>query len=208
MALKAAAQMKLEAINYTVGVMASLDVTEDVIIEKTKEKVTELEAEEEVSLRLRKVDGELQYSAFDMRSDFVRTRFNDVKTMLSLSAKITGLPIDIKVIKGSAEFTNADIVSALKDLVANIEAMPVEMLEHGADEWSVKPGGMPESLKESEPEDGLPGGDSLNSGDVPLEDSSEPEADKDDADKDDADAGDEPVENAPAEEGQTLQQLS
>lgn len=203
MALKAAAQMKLEAINYTVGVMASLDVTEEVIIEKTKEKVVELEAEEEVSLRLRKVGGELQYSAFDLRADFIRTRFNDVKTMLSLSAKITGLPIDIKVMKGSAEFTNGDIVSALKDLITNIEAMPVEMLTHGADEWSVKPGEMPESLKESEPEDGVPGGDSLNSGEVPLEDSSELEADKETAPVETA-----PVETAPAEEGQTLQQLS
>jgi len=158
MALKASALQKLEAINYTVSVMKSLDVTDEVIIEKTKEKVTELEAEENISLRLKDVDGQIQFAAFDLRSDFVRTRYNDPKTMLSLSAKITGLPIDVKVMKGSDEFTNADIVSALRDLADNVAAMPVEILKHGADEWAVTPGGMPELLK-AEEDSGLIVGD-------------------------------------------------
>lgn len=151
MALKAAEKMQLDFINETAKMLGELNIEESLIIEKLKEKVSDLENSANCKLVLAVTDGVQQFNVIDLRSDFVRTRFNNAeKTQLSLRAKILGLPIDIKVKKDEDVFSNKEVVKSLRELADIVEQMPVSMLEHGQDDWSRTAGELPKSLAEND----------------------------------------------------------
>jgi len=90
-------------------------------------------------------DGQLSSTIFDLKSDYIRTRFNTDKSMLSLRSKLCGVPIDVKVVKDDVSFSNKMVADSLMELSKVVAGMPFEMNLHGQDDWLREVGGMPKS---------------------------------------------------------------
>lgn len=151
MALRQAEQLQLSNLNDIAVMLHELGIPEETILAKAEPKIKELTdtAKGKVVLKYDE-NGVPHFEHIDLRSDFVRTRFNTESTMLSLRAKIVGVPIDIKVKKDDEVFTNKEVASSLRELALIVEKMPVEMVPHGHDDWSREPGVLPKSLAEKE----------------------------------------------------------
>jgi hypothetical protein len=145
-ALKQAEQFALDSITEFVGILANTGQDKSQIETMLKERFTEFEQMTGMSLKLvDKADGGFDLKVNDTRRDFVRTRANTGNTMLSLRSKISGVAIDIKVIKDDERYSNGEVVSALAELQTIVAQMPVEMAVQGHADWSRTPGELPKS---------------------------------------------------------------
>ena len=124
-------------------------VSEDVTVinEKIKQLLEDFTAETGMTASVVKAaDGTLDVRVVDLSKYYVRTRYNTDKSMLSLKAKLSEVPIDVKVAKGDDVFTNQQVADALAELSTIVAAMPVEMVAHGHDDWKRKPGDYPKTF--------------------------------------------------------------
>lgn len=152
MALKKQEQLLLDNILQTANIVKGL-VGND--LGKINEQIVALlagfaeETKSKVVLGITE-DGEITSTVIDLKSDYVRTRHNTEKTMLSLKGKLNGVPMDIKVVKDETSFTNKEVADALAELSLIVANMPVEMKEHGHDDWLRDVGAYPKGAVEPE----------------------------------------------------------
>lgn len=152
MALKKQEQLLLDNILQTANIVKGL-VGNDLV--KINEQISVLlagfaeETKSKVVLGITE-DGEITSTVIDLKSDYVRTRHNTEKTMLSLKGKLNGVPMDIKVVKDETSFTNKEVADALAELSLIVANMPVEMKEHGHDDWLRDVGAYPKGAVEPE----------------------------------------------------------
>jgi hypothetical protein len=137
MALKKNEQLLIDSILQTAKIVQGI-VGNDIsmINEKLEEMLAGFYQETQKKLILSvDDDGKVSYRVADYKSDFVRTRTNTEKTLLSLKGKINSVPIDVKVAKDDVEFTNAEVAEALKELASIVAKMPEEMTLRGHADW-------------------------------------------------------------------------
>jgi hypothetical protein len=91
-------------------------------------------------------EGGVTFTHIDVGSYFIRTRFNGDEKMLSLRAKLTGVAIEVKVIKDGVLAINSDIADALRELADVVSAAENELAVEGKADWSRTPGEPPKSL--------------------------------------------------------------
>ena len=148
MALKKHEEAIFENLKMMAKTMYQAFPSEEQLAQSMKEMLVDFENKTAVKLVPRVSEaGEVTLEQIDLKQDFVRTRFNTEKSMLSLRAKLSGIAIDVKVIKDTFRAGNKDIAQALADLSAVVQAMPVEMEKHGDDDWSRTPGESPKKLQ-------------------------------------------------------------
>lgn len=141
MALKSSEQVQFDSLNQTVLILAGLGHDKDTIKSQLAPMSSKLENESGCKLILDKIEGVLQYSLLDLKGDFLSTRFNGDETMLSMKAKLLGLPIDVKIIKGDKlRASNQQVVSSLQCLIDLINKMPDDMCAAGKGDWDVNSG--------------------------------------------------------------------
>jgi hypothetical protein len=145
MALKPAEQSKLDMLNQTAAMLAGMNLDADAIREKMAPMIQSLEKDTNSKLVLVYTDGVPSFNAIDLRSDFIRTRPNTEGTMLSLRAKIVGIPLEIKVRKDAdgLRASNAEVAESLLFLAEYVKNMPVEMVDADTADWPRELGSLP-----------------------------------------------------------------
>lgn len=154
MALKPAEQAKFDGLNQTVGILHSLGHDKETIQSQVAPIAKAIEEATNSKLDLVYENEVPAFILIDLKSDFVRTRSNTENTMLSLRAKIFGLPIEVKVMKESdgIKASNKDVSIALTELAAIVDSMEEEMVAKGHADWPRTPGEKP-AVEEEEPSD-------------------------------------------------------
>lgn len=154
MALKRHEEIELEGIKRAASITMKYTSSLEAVKEEVKESVDQfaLEANVKVSISLDE-SGQLVYNLVDLKQDFVRTRPNKDVSLVSLKAKLSGVAIDVKVLKDDANFTNAEVEGALRELAEIVSGMPVEMKETVHADWSRVPGEMPKIIGKGEGDD-------------------------------------------------------
>lgn len=128
--------------------LANMGLSKEEITDSLKEQLDDFATESKVKLTVKvqkKEDGTsvVELAEIDLSADFIRTRHNTGKTMQSLRVKVLGLPIEIKVKKDEAVFSNEQVVSSLRMLADYVEAMPVEAKDAGSADFPLEKGGAP-----------------------------------------------------------------
>lgn len=137
MALKPAEQSRLDMLNQTAAMLAGMSLDADAIREKMDAMLSALEKDTNSKLVLVYNEGVPSFNAIDLRSDFIRTRPNTDGTMLSLRAKVVGIPLEIKVRKDAdgLRASNAEVAESLLILANYVKHMPVEMVDADTADW-------------------------------------------------------------------------
>lgn len=145
MALKPAEQSKLDMLNQTAAMLAGMSLDADAIREKMAQMIQSLEKDANSKLVLVYTEGVPSFNAIDLRTDFIRTRPNTDGTMLSLRAKIVGIPLEIKVRKDAdgLRASNAEVAESLLFLSEYVKNMPVEMVDADTADWPRELGSLP-----------------------------------------------------------------
>jgi hypothetical protein len=157
MALKKHELTMMDTILQSATIISGL-VEQDVkqVTEKLKPMLDSFTAETQQKIILVITEGGvIKGELLDLKQDFVRTRFNTEKTMLSLKAKLNGVAIDIKIVKDNLKSSNEQVAEALSELHSIVSAMPVSMETHGHDDWPRIPGEMPKTLSLSKDSEDL-----------------------------------------------------
>ena len=128
MALKNNAKVRFEVMNQTFGSLIAnnldLETAKGIIGAQVEE--FEKETNHKINYEVNGASGKLVL--LDLSKDFVRTRMQNEDNQV-LRAKLQGVPMDVKLWKrDDFEFSNEDIVSALRALANEVEAMPVELI--------------------------------------------------------------------------------
>lgn len=145
MALKPAEQSKLDMLNQTAAMLAGMNLDADAIREKMTQMIQSLEKDTNSKLVLVYTEGVPSFNVIDLRTDFIRTRPNTEGTMLSLRAKIVGIPLEIKVRKDAdgLRASNAEVAESLLFLAEYVKNMPVEMVDADTADWPRELGSVP-----------------------------------------------------------------
>lgn len=140
MSLKKNDQIMLDQLQQFANVLAASGQDFATIKQNLRPSLKSFEDATDAKVSLREENGAIVVSAFDLKKDDVRTLANKEKTLISMRAKVLGVPLDVKVLKSGVQFTNGQISEALREAADLIDRMPVQMADRPESTWNRETG--------------------------------------------------------------------
>jgi hypothetical protein len=127
MALSKKLTTQLSALEQTLSMLVGGSLPLEQIESMMAPQISEFEISSNTKLNIISSEDIMKFEVVDLSKDFFRVREPNEKSK-AIRAKIQGVAINIATQKDDDfNFSNEDIVSALRDLASEIEALPVEI---------------------------------------------------------------------------------
>lgn len=172
MKLKKLDQTRFDMIKNMIENFLAMGQDLDFVLTGLKSQIEDFESEVGVKIKI-DPNAEDKVTLIDLRKDFMRTRYSNPENLV-FRAKSQGVPIEVKIFKaGEYEFSNKDVVEAMKALIQKVEALESEIKDMGHSDFK-------ESVSEGDAAD-YPGSDDADdANDEQFDHDNEEEDDRED----------------------------
>lgn len=127
MALTKKDTAKLEVLKQTLAMLVGGGLPLEQIETMMAPQISEFQSLSNTKLNIIESDDGMDFDIVDLSKDFLRVREPNEQSK-ALRAKVQGVAINIATQKDDEyDFSNSDIVKALRDLASELEALPVEI---------------------------------------------------------------------------------